>query len=101
MARKAAIVKNERRKKLAAKFGSIRAQLRDQAVDVKASDEERLSARRKLMSLPRDTSPSRVVSRCYLTGRPRAVYKKFGLARMAFREMALLGKLPGVTKASW
>lgn len=101
MARLGAIVKNERRKKLAKKHGPIRKALREKAVDMNLTEEERLAARRKLMAMPRDGAPSRVVSRCYLTGRPRAVYRKFGLARLAFREMALHGKLPGVTKASW
>ena len=101
MATKASINKNEDRKKLAAKYGPIKAELRKTAVNMKLSDEERDAARLKLQKLPRDGSPSRVVTRCYLTGRPRAVYRKFGLSRMAFRELALNGKIPGVTKASW
>lgn len=101
MARLAAVVKNNKRIKLAKKWGPIRKALREKAVDVNASDDDKMAARKKLMSLPRNTSPSRVVTRCYMTGRARAVYRKFGLARMAFREMALTGKLPGVTKASW
>ena len=101
MATKAAINKNERRKKMAAKLGPVKAKLRKDAVNVNLSDEERFAAQLKLQKLPRDASPSRVVTRCYLTGRPRAVYRRFGLSRIAFRDLALAGKLPGVTKASW
>lgn len=101
MATKAAVNKNERRKKLSQKLGPIKAELRKKAVNFNLSDDERAEARLKLQKLPRDGSPSRVVTRCYLTGRPRAVYKKFGLSRIAFRELALQGKLPGVTKSSW
>jgi small subunit ribosomal protein S14 len=101
MATKASVNKNERRKKISKKLGPIKAKLRRDAVNMKLSEEERLAAQLKLQKLPRDASPSRVITRCYLTGRPRAVYRKFGLSRIAFRELALDGKLPGVTKASW
>ena len=101
MATKASINKNERRKKIAKKLGPIKAKLRKDAVNMKLSDEERLAAQIKLQKLPRDASPSRIVTRCYITGRPRAVYRRFGLSRIAFRDLALDGKLPGVTKASW
>lgn len=75
--------------------------MREKAVDQKLTDEERATARKKLQALPRDTNPNRVITRCELTGRPRGNYRKFGLSRMKFRELALDGKLPGVTKASW
>lgn len=101
MARKASIEKNNKRKKMAAKFGKLRTELRTKAVDMKLSDEDRLVARKKLQDMPRDTSVNRVITRCELTGRPRGNYRKFGLSRMKFRELALTGKLPGVTKASW
>ena len=101
MATKASINKNNRRKQIAKKLGPIKAKLRRDAVNMSLSDEDRLAAQLKLQKLPRDASPSRVVTRCYLTGRPRAVYRKFGLSRLAFRDLALDGKLPGVTKASW
>lgn len=101
MARKAAIEKNNNRKKMAKKYFAHRVELREKAVDMKLSDEDRAAARKKLQSLPRDTSPNRVITRCELSGRPRGNYKKFGLSRMAFRALALDGKLPGVTKASW
>jgi len=101
MAKKSAIEKNNRKMKQAAKQGPIRAKLRKQAVNMNLSEEERWEAQSKLQRMPRNGSPSRVVNRCRLTGRPRGVLKKFGLSRIAFRELALDGKLPGVTKASW
>ncbi len=101
MARKSSIEKNDRKLRVALKYFEYRKQLREKSVDVKASDEEKSEARKKLQSLPRNTSISRVTTRCKLTGRPRGNYRKFGLSRMKFRELALAGKLPGVTKASW
>lgn len=101
MARKASIEKNNKKKVLAKKFFKFRVELREKAVNFKLSDEERDAARKKLQALPRNTSPNRVTTRCEITGRPRGNYKKFGLSRIAFRQLALDGKLPGVTKASW
>ena len=101
MARKACIEKNNKRKVLAKKYFAHRTELRNKAVDMKLSEEERSEARRKLQALPRDTNPNRTITRCEITGRARGNYKKFGLSRMAFRSLALDGKLPGVTKASW
>lgn len=101
MARLAAIEKNNRRKKMSSKFWKLRRELRSKSLDPKLSDEERSVAFLKLQKLPRDTAPSRVINRCELSGRPRGNYKKFGLSRLAFRQMALDGKLPGVTKSSW
>ncbi len=101
MARKASIEKNNKRKVMAKKYFAHRSELREKAIDMKLSEEVRAAARRKLQDLPRDTSPNRVITRCELSGRPRGNYRKFGLSRMAFRALALDGKLPGVTKASW
>ena len=101
MAKLSSIVKNNKRKDKATRYYKYRTELRNKAVNVKASDEEKAQARLKLEKLPRNTSPNRVINRCQLTGRPRGNYKKFGLSRMAFRQLALDGKLPGVTKASW
>lgn len=101
MARKASIEKNNKRKVLAKKYGQYRAELRAKTVDMKLSEEERALARKKLQALPRDTNPNRVITRCEISGRPRGNYRKFGLSRIAFRQLALDGKLPGVTKASW
>jgi small subunit ribosomal protein S14 len=101
LARKAAIEKNNRRKRNAMKYMKLRLALKDKLQSPKVSDEEKATARKKLQDLPKNASPHRVRSRCELTGRPRGNYKKFGLCRLKFRELALLGKLPGVTKASW
>ncbi|NCN41984.1 30S ribosomal protein S14 [bacterium] len=101
MAKLSMVVKNEERKKLSEKWGPIRAELRKKAVNMKLSEEERDAARLKLQKMPRNTSPNRVVTRCHLSGRPRGVYRQFMLSRMAFRELAHKGLLPGVTKASW
>ncbi len=101
MAKKSSIEKNDRRKRISDKWGPIRAELRKKVSNLKLSDEERYEAHIKLQKLPRDTSPTRVVTRCFITGRPRGTLRKFGLSRIAFRELALHGKLPGVTKASW
>lgn len=101
MARLASIEKNNRKKAKSTKYWKYRKELRDKAVNLNLSDEERLEARNKLQALPRNTSPIRVTTRCELTGRPRGNYRKFGLSRIAFRQLALDGKIPGVTKASW
>jgi small subunit ribosomal protein S14 len=101
MAKLSSINKNERRKVLAEKYGRYRTELRNKANNPHLSDDVRTEARLKLQKLPRDTSPCRVITRCSLTGRPRGNYRKFGLSRMAFRQLAHKGLLPGVTKASW
>ncbi|MCX7978664.1 MAG: 30S ribosomal protein S14 [Bdellovibrionaceae bacterium] len=101
MARLASIEKNNRLREKAKKYYKYREELRNKSVDMKLSPEEREAARRRLQSLPVWTSHVRVVSRCKVTGRPRGNYRKFGLCRNAFRQLALEGKLPGVTKASW
>jgi len=101
LARKAAIEKNNRRKKSSLKFLKLRNELRAKALNMKLTDEERVLARKKLQDLPNNSSPGRVRNRCVLTGRPRGNYQKFGVCRLEFRKLALAGKLPGVTKASW
>lgn len=101
MARKASIEKNNKRKALGKKYFHTRKELRVKAVNMKLSEEERDAARKKLQALPRDTNANRAITRCELSGRPRGNYRKFGLSRIAFRQLALDGKLPGVTKASW
>ena len=101
MAKLSSIKKNNKRKEKSSRYYKYRAELREKAVNMKLSDEARGEARLKLEKLPRNTNPNRVINRCQLTGRPRGNYKKFGLSRMAFRALALDGKLPGVTKASW
>ena len=101
MAKLSSINKNERRKAMSAKYGRYRTELRNKANNPNVAESDRDAARMKLAKLPRDTMPCRVITRCYLTGRPRGNYKKFGLSRMAFRQLAHKGLLPGVTKASW
>jgi len=101
MAKLSSINKNERRRKMSEKYGRVRTELRNKAIDMKATEEERQAARLKLQKMPRDTSPIRVRSRCKMTGRPRGNLKKFGMSRMIFRQMAHRGLVPGVTKSSW
>ncbi|MBX2987375.1 MAG: 30S ribosomal protein S14 [Bdellovibrionaceae bacterium] len=101
MARLASVEKNNRKKALAKKYYQHREELRNQSVNMKLSEEERQAARVKLQKLPKKTSHIQIRNRCELTGRPRGVLRKFGLCRNKFRELALTGKLPGVTKASW
>lgn len=101
MARLASIQKNNRRKEKSSRYYKHRKELRAQSLDQKLSEEERQAAFLKLQKLPKDTNPNRVITRCQLSGRPRGNYRKFGLSRIAFRQLALIGKLPGVTKASW
>jgi small subunit ribosomal protein S14 len=101
MARKASIVKNNKRIEKAKKYLKFRNELREKAIDMNLSEEDRFLARKKLQALPRDTNMNRTITRCQVTGRPRGNYRKFGLSRMVFRVLALEGKLPGITKASW
>jgi small subunit ribosomal protein S14 len=101
MAKLALINREEKRRKMVAKFAARRAALSAVINDAKRSDEERQEAREKLQRLPRDSSPVRLRNRCRLTGRPRGVFRKFGLGRNKLREIALRGEIPGVIKASW
>ena len=101
MARLASIQKNNKRKEKSSRYYKHRQELRAQSLDQKLSEEDRAAAFLKLQKLPKDTNPNRVITRCQMSGRPRGNYRKFGLSRIAFRQLALLGKLPGVTKASW
>jgi small subunit ribosomal protein S14 len=101
MARLSAVIKNNKRQKLAKKFGPKAAELRKKAIDSKLTEEERDAARAKLQKIPRNANPNRVRNRCELTGRPRAFYRDFKLSRNKFRELANNGLIPGVTKASW
>lgn len=101
MAKKSSIEKNNKRKKMSEKYAAHRTELRNKVSNMNLSEEERFEAHLKLQKLPRDTARSRVITRCFVTGRPRGNLRKFGLSRISFREMALKGLLPGVTKASW
>ena len=101
MAKTSKINRNEHRKQMVAKYASRRQELKGIIRSPSSSDAERFEAVKKLAKLPRDASPTRVRNRCVLTGRPRGYYRKFGLSRIALRENALAGLLPGVTKSSW
>ncbi len=101
MAKLAVVNRDAKRRKIVAKFATRRAALFEIINDAKRSDEDRQEAREKLQQLPRDSSPVRLRNRCRLTGRPRGVFRKFGLARNKLREIALRGEIPGVIKASW
>ena len=83
------------------RFAERRAELKKIIRSSDSGEEEKYEAWQRLRKLPRDASPTRVRNRCVLTGRPRGFYRRFGLSRLALRERALLGELPGVTKASW
>jgi len=101
MARLSVKLREMKRRDTVARFKAKRAALLETIHNQKAPDEERDAARAKLQKLPRDASPSRLRNRCALTGRPRGVYRKFGLGRNKLRELALRGEVPGVIKASW
>ena len=101
MAKKSAIQKNLRRERLAKKYSMKRARLKVLAKDHTLSSEERFNIRLKLAELPRNSSPSRIRLRCGLTGRPRGNYRKFKLSRIALRELASTGRIPGMVKSSW
>lgn len=100
MAKKSAIEKNQKRQKLAAKYAQQRNELRNIANDQSRSIEERMEARQQLAELPLNSSPVRIRNRCEITGRPRGYLRFFGLSRIAFRELALKGQLPGVRKGN-
>jgi len=101
MAKTSVINREKKRRDTVKKFAAKRKELLELANNVKLSLEERYAAREKLQKLPRDASPVRLRNRCALTGRPRGVYRKFGLARGKLRLIALHGEIPGVIKASW
>lgn len=101
MAKKCMINRERRREALAARYREKRAALKRTIVDARTSEEERASAVRALARLPRDSAPVRQRRRCALTGRPRGVYRKFGLSRLVLREIAMRGEIPGLRKSSW
>lgn len=101
MAKTSVINRDQKRRKTVAKFAARRAELFATINDSRQPDEARAEARVKLQSLPRDASPVRLRNRCKLTGRPRGVFRKFGLGRSKLREIAMRGEIPGITKASW
>jgi len=101
MAKKSSIEKNQRRERLSKQYAAKRARLKAVAKDKNVPIEEQFAARLKLAELPRNSSPTRIRNRCALTGRPRATYRKFKLSRIALRELASTGQIPGMVKSSW
>ena len=90
-----------KRRKIVEKYKAKRKALNEIINNSSATNEERMEARLKLQNLPRNSSPVRLRNRCALTGRPRGVYSKFGIARGKLRDLMMFGEVPGVTKASW
>ena len=101
MAKLSLINRDKKRRETVAKFATRRAELIAIIRTAKASDEDKDAARAKLQALPRNASPVRLRNRCALTGRPRGVYRKFGLGRNKLRDIAMRGEIPGMIKASW
>ncbi len=101
MAKTSIIEREKKRAKTVAKYARKRAELKKVVGDRHASDDERWQAQLQLQRLPRDASPVRQRRRCAITGRPRGVYRKFGLGRNKLREAAMRGDVPGLVKASW
>lgn len=101
MAKVGMIKRNEKRKKLTAKFSAKREKLLAVARDKEASAQDRVKANLALDKLPKNSSATRIRNRCEITGRPRGFYRKFKISRIALRELANEGKLPGVRKSSW
>ena len=101
MAKKSAVNRNERVKKLVAQLADKRAALKATANDERLPLEERFEARLKLAEMPRNSSKTRIRNRCLLTGRPRAYYRKLKMSRIALRELGSQGQIPGLVKSSW
>jgi small subunit ribosomal protein S14 len=101
MAKKSLVERNKKRMRMAKRYADRRKALKAIADDETRSSEDRFAARIKLAQLPRNSSATRVRLRCTLTGRPRGNYRKFGLSRIALRELASSGQIPGMVKSSW
>ena len=101
MTREAIVQREKKRKNLTEKFSEKRKKIKDQLKKQDLSFEDAMELRKKLQKLPLNSSPTRRRNRCSLTGRPRGVYRKFGLSRIKIRELSMSGDLPGVVKSSW
>jgi small subunit ribosomal protein S14 len=101
MAKKSSIEKNNRRMRMAKQFAAKRARLKAAAIDQSLGDQERFAARLKLAELPRNSSPTRIRNRCEISGRPRGVYRKLKMSRIALRQYGNDGRIPGMVKSSW
>ena len=94
-------LRDERRARLIARYAERRAELRRKLKDPSISPGDKLELQAAFAKMPRNSCPTRLTRRCRLTGRARAVYRKFGISRIAMRELGLRGELPGVRKSSW
>ena len=101
MAKKSVLERNKKRQRLVAKYAAKRQTLKQMAKDASLTPEERFNARLKLAELPRNSAPVRVRLRCEVTGRGRGNYRKFRISRIALRELASVGQIPGMVKSSW
>jgi small subunit ribosomal protein S14 len=101
MAKTSWLMRNEKRKNLTAKWNDERKRLKDVIKSLTATPSQKEAANRKIQEMPRNASPTRIRNRCQVSGRSRGFVRRFGMSRIAFREMALEGKIPGVRKASW
>lgn len=101
MAKKSQVLRDNRRKKLIKKFAARREALRKRLNDPEVSIEEKLEVQKAFAKLPRNSCPTRLNRRCELTGRSKGYYRKFGISRIALRELGLRGQLPGLRKSSW
>lgn len=101
MAKVAMIERQKKREKLVAKYAAKREALKAQARDESLEMSERFTARLKLAKLPRNSAPTRLHNRCQVTGRPKAYYRKLKMSRIALRDLASFGQIPGMVKSSW
>jgi len=101
MAKVGMIEREKKRQQLVKKYAAKRARLKEIATDETKSTEERFKARLQLAKLPRNSAPSRLHSRCLISGRPKAYYRKLKMSRIALRDLASRGEIPGMVKSSW
>lgn len=101
MSKKSMVERNDKRRKLVARYADKRARLKAICKDASLPQEERFTARLKLAKLPRNSADCRIRNRCELTGRPRGNYRKFKICRIALRDLASAGQIPGMVKSSW
>ena len=101
MAKTSQIYRDQRRARLIERYAERRKELRDQLKDTAVPMEEKLEIQAQFAKLPRNSCPTRLTRRCRLSGRSKAVYRKFGLSRIALRDLALRGQVPGMRKSSW
>jgi small subunit ribosomal protein S14 len=101
MAKTSQVLRDKRRQKLIKKYAARRAALRERLKDPNVSMDEKLQVQQQFAKLPRNSCPTRLKRRCAISGRARGYYRKFGVSRIALRELALRGQLPGVRKSSW